>query len=70
MFYGKGGYDYETVYYMPNWLRKFTYNEINKHYKAESEALEQAKNGKSVTPQPVAKGPQIRKPDFTVKPRK
>jgi DNA mismatch repair protein MutS len=29
LFYGQGGYDYETIYNMPLWLRRFTYNKIN-----------------------------------------
>jgi len=38
VFHGKGGYDYDTIYNMPIWLRKFTYAEIKKFYDAESEA--------------------------------
>ncbi len=38
VFHGKGGYDYDTVYNMPIWLRKFTYAEMKKFYDAESEA--------------------------------
>jgi hypothetical protein len=32
VFYGKGGYDWETVYNMPLWLRRFTYNKLYEHY--------------------------------------
>jgi len=28
VFYGRGGYDYDTVYNMPVWLRKLTFNLI------------------------------------------
>lgn len=28
VYYGNGGYTWETVYSMPLWLRKFTYNKI------------------------------------------
>ena len=38
VFHGKGGYDYDTIYHMPIWLRKFTYNELKKFYDAEVEA--------------------------------
>lgn len=38
VFHGKGGYDYDTIYNMPIWLRKFTYHELKKFYDAESEA--------------------------------
>lgn len=32
VFHGKGGYDHDTVYDMPIWLRKFTYSELEKFY--------------------------------------
>jgi len=46
VFHGKGGYDWNTIYNMPVWLRKFTFNEIQKHYKEEQEAIKnQGKKG-------------------------
>jgi len=36
-FYGQGGYDWETVYDMPIWLRRFTFNQIHDHYKKQNE---------------------------------
>jgi hypothetical protein len=36
VFYGKGGYDWETIYNMPIWLRKFTFNKIFDHYESEN----------------------------------
>ena len=38
VFYGKGGYDFQSVYSLPIWLRKYTFSEIQKHYEAEAEA--------------------------------
>jgi hypothetical protein len=32
VFHGNGGYDWYTVYNMPIWLRKFTFNQIQKHF--------------------------------------
>jgi len=49
VFHGKGGYDYDTVYNMPIWLRKFTYVELKKYYDAESEANSKASKGKNQT---------------------
>ena len=46
VFHGKGGYDWNTVYNMPIWLRNFTFKEIDDYYKKESEALNKAKQGK------------------------
>jgi|TARA_B110000971_G_scaffold81722_1_gene83824 hypothetical protein len=45
IFHGKGGYDYNTVYNMPIWLRKFTYSEIKDFYAEEKKSVENA--GKS-----------------------
>jgi hypothetical protein len=40
IFHGKGGFDWETVYNMPIWLRNFTYKRIEDYYVRESEAME------------------------------
>jgi hypothetical protein len=45
VFYGKGGYDWHTVYNMPIWLRRWTFNEIKNHYEEETDATE--KSGKT-----------------------
>lgn len=34
IFHGNGGYDYMTIYNMPVWLRKFTWNKLKEHYDA------------------------------------
>jgi len=28
VFHGNGGYDWETVYHIPIWLRRFTFNKV------------------------------------------
>jgi len=49
VFHGKGGYDWDTIYNMPIWLRKFTFHQIQSFYKKESEQIEKAKNqGKNI----------------------
>lgn len=40
VFYGNGGYDWNTVYNMPLWLRRWTFNEIKKFYEEEKETAE------------------------------
>lgn len=77
IFFGKGGYDWETVYNMPIWLRRFTFNTINEYYEKEEEAYKEASNrGKTVTAnKPLAKPnvPDLSKikPTYTSKmPRK
>ena len=49
VFHGKGGYDWNTVYSMPIWLRKFTFHKINEFYSEESKVAEQAGQGKGKT---------------------
>lgn len=71
VFYGKGGYDWETVYHLPIWLRRFVYSEIVKHYRDEKAAVDRASQGKgSQTLSKADSNPTVRKPDFTLKPRK
>ena len=38
VFHGKGGYDWETVYNMPIWLRNFTFNKMKEWFDAEAKA--------------------------------
>ena len=44
VFHGKGGYDWETVYNMPIWLRKFTFNKLKEFYDKEQEAADNQNN--------------------------
>lgn len=39
MYYGGGGYDFYTVYEMPVWLRKFTYQKILETKQREADAI-------------------------------
>ena len=63
LFHGKGGYDYNTIYNMPIWLRKFTFNEIKKFYEEEKVAAE----GKSQNGQTNLVGPdgKVNTPAFS-----
>lgn len=45
MFYGGGGYDWNTVYNMPIWLRKYIFNQIKEHFEKENKQAEDAQNG-------------------------
>jgi hypothetical protein len=40
VFHGKGGYNWDTVYEMPIWLRKFTFNKLKEFYDKEQEAAD------------------------------
>lgn len=65
MFHGKGGYDYDTVYFMPIWLRNFTFQKINEFYEKEAEEMKKANKGKGSSSMP--KGPAIKQPSYTTK---
>lgn len=44
LFHGQGGYDYDTVYNMPIWLRKFTFNKLKDWYNKKNEKKESQAN--------------------------
>ena len=75
VFYGKGGYDWNTIFNMPIWLRKFVFNKIYEHYNNEKNAqqgnnVEQSINAmKSAgfTQDNLAKAKLGQKPHYAVK---
>ncbi len=44
VFNGQGGYDWNTIYNMPIWLRRFTYETLREHYEKQNEAAEKQQN--------------------------
>lgn len=36
VFHGNGGYDWETVYNMPIWLRRFTFNKLKEYHEKQN----------------------------------
>ena len=44
VFHGNGGYDWDTVYNMPIWLRLFTFNKMKEHYSKQNEENEKINN--------------------------
>lgn len=71
VFFGKGGYDFATVYSLPIWLRHYIFSEMNKFYKKEAEEMEKARSGKGTVAPKVPQVPaNLRKPSVTVRPRK
>ena len=38
IFHGQGGYDWETVYNMPIWLRRFTFRKMQEHYDKQNQS--------------------------------
>lgn len=45
VFHGNGGYDWNTIYNMPIWLRKFTFNEIRNYYEEQKDSAEGKQSG-------------------------
>lgn len=43
-FHGQGGYDWNTVYNMPLWLRRFTFNKIKEYHEKQNESNENEEN--------------------------
>ncbi len=62
VFHGNGGYDWETVYNMPIWLRRFTFSEIQKYYDDEKQAYEN--KGKSGSKTVIDSEGKIKAPEF------
>ena len=44
VFNGQGGYDWDIVYNMPLWLRRFTYETLKEHYEKQKEENEKQTN--------------------------
>ena len=44
VFHGQGGYDWDTIYNMPIWLRNFTFKKIEECYKKQEEAQNKQQN--------------------------
>ena len=69
VFYGKGGYDWNTVYNMPIWLRRFTFNEILKYYDEESKAYNKSNNSNSKSKTVIDQDGKIKNPEFLKNPK-
>ncbi len=62
VFHGKGGYDWDTIYNMPIWLRRFTFSKIQDFYTEEKNALEnKVGDGKKtvINPDGTIKAPEL-----------
>jgi hypothetical protein len=64
VFHGKGGYDWYTIYDMPIWLRKFTFNEIQKFYKEEKESIENSHTGNKGSKTLIDPSGKVNTPEF------
>jgi len=69
VFHGKGGYDWQTAYNMPIWLRRFTHKSISDFYAKEKEEYEKHSGKKKIDPNnPIKENlPNVNVPDFVSK---
>ncbi len=72
VFHGNGGYDWDTVYNMPLWLRRTTFNLLKEHYDKEKEEADKQQNMLNNKGKNEIARPNITStPDYTTKaPRK
>ena len=69
VFHGGGGYDFNTLYTFPIWLRNFTFRSFEEHFEKDRKAHEKAQ-GKQKLEDTAPKGPNIKAPSYTTKARK
>jgi hypothetical protein len=73
VFHGKGGYDWNTIYNMPVWLRRFTFEKIKEHYDREREAMEKQQgtltndNPGDIARPNIAPKQQVNQPTYVTK---
>jgi hypothetical protein len=63
-FHGQGGYDWNTVYNMPIWLRKFTFSEIKNYHEEQAESIKNSTKN-SNTKSLVNEDGTVNTPNFT-----
>ena len=69
VFNGQGGYDWNTVYNMPLWLRRFTYETLKEHYEKQKQEQEKQSNTLKNTSNKDVSRPNIapKQPTYTAK---
>lgn len=67
VYHGNGGYDWQTVYDMPIWLRTFTYNKIRDFIEKRAEEQEKAMKQSQGIQELSAENQVITPPDYIAK---
>ena len=67
VFHGQGGYDYNTVYNMSIWLRKFTFNKIKGWYDKSKDNKNEDSWLSGEAKQNVAKNKKTKPPTYVTK---
>lgn len=63
VYHGNGGYDWQTVYNMPIWLRRFTFQEISNYIEKQNESAT-ANSNESANKTVIDKDGKIQLPDM------
>jgi hypothetical protein len=63
VFHGKGGYDWHTIYNMPIWLRRFTFQQIYNHYEDENSNKQQS-SSKPGTKTVIGADGKVKAPEY------
>jgi hypothetical protein len=67
VYHGNGGYDWQTVYNMPIWLRLFTYNKIKEFVEKRAEEQDKAMRESQGVQELTSENQQITPPDYVAK---
>ena len=65
VFHGQGGYDWNTIYNMPIWLRKFTFHKRQEYYDKQKSESESMNNGNVKTL--IDSSGKVQAPEFAKK---
>ena len=65
MFFGKGGYDWNTVYNMPIWLRNYTLKLLKEYYKQQQDSKSTLKDPSEIFKPKIKSKPK--EPDYVTK---
>jgi len=64
IFHGNGGYNYDTIYNMPVWLRNTTFKLINEYFEKQNEESKQASKDNNTNQTLVGKDGKVNVQDF------
>ena len=67
VFHGKGGYDYNTVYNMPIWLRNYTFSKLKDWYSQENKNPNEDSWIGGAAKEEAAKNKKIKVPTYVTK---
>lgn len=67
VFHGKGGYDYNTIYNMPIWLREYTFHKLKDFYNQENQNKNSDSWVQGSVKEEASKNKQIQVPTYITK---